>query len=114
MARPVKPVDVELIKKLAERGCTVLDVAYITGLDRRTVQRRYAALIEAGKATLKDNLRSQMLRRIFDRTRPADNVLIFALKNYCDMSDKIEQKTTAEISGNVTYTTEWGTVVGEK
>ncbi|OPZ24553.1 MAG: hypothetical protein BWZ03_00133 [bacterium ADurb.BinA186] len=114
MARPKKPIDPIQIQKMAERGNNVQDIAHILGVDRRSLQRYYAADIEIGKAKLVDALKSQLIRRAFDRVKPSDSCLVFALKNFADMSDKVEQRTTAEIKGDVTYVTEWGAVSSGK
>lgn len=57
MARPVKVIDVELLKKLASIMCTNEEMAHILGVSKDTLERRYAAVIKEAKDTGKMTLR---------------------------------------------------------
>ena len=57
MARPKKKIDPEIVKNLAAIHCTHEEMASILGCDRRTLERRFATIIEqaqnSGKMSLK-------------------------------------------------------------
>jgi hypothetical protein len=57
MARPRKPVDENTVQRLAGIGCTVAEIAAVTGVDKRTLERGYAASIEKGRERGKRSLR---------------------------------------------------------
>lgn len=57
MAPPRKPIDFELVKKLAAIDCTYAEISSVVDVPIRTLERRCKAIIadgrEAGKATLR-------------------------------------------------------------
>ena len=46
--RPHKPVDPELLERLAACGCTINEMAAVMNCSRRTLERRFTNVIEAG------------------------------------------------------------------
>ena len=48
---PIKPVDIEQISKLAQIGCTYVEIAAFVGLDTTTLNRRYKDIITKGHGT---------------------------------------------------------------
>ena len=57
MARPLKKVDTEAIKKLAQLHCTYDEIAEFSGVSTKTLQRHYVHLIKKGRQTGKISLR---------------------------------------------------------
>lgn len=57
MARPRKPIDADLVEKLAAIHCTLDEIALICGCSHDTIERRFASIIAKGKATGKTSLR---------------------------------------------------------
>ena len=57
MARPVKPIDERQLEALASIHATYEEMALIIGVSPDTLKRRYADLIEKGRARGKSSLR---------------------------------------------------------
>lgn len=95
MARPRKQVDEEVIVRLARIGCTVAEIAAVTGCSKDTLERRFAASIEKGR---EQGRRS--LRRMQWKAAKGGNVTmqIWLGKQLLGQTDK--QETTH--SGNLT------------
>lgn len=60
MARPRKKLDHDQIERLAAINNTVEDIAYVMGVDRRTINRRFAPNIEKGRAMGRTSLKKRM------------------------------------------------------
>lgn len=60
MARPIKEVDTDVIEKMAEINNTVDDIAYVVGLHKRTIMRRYAHIVQKGRANGRYSLKKRM------------------------------------------------------
>ncbi len=60
MGRPQKPIDEKILANLSQIGCTQEEIGSIVGISARTLQRRFADLIEVnknkGKASLRKNV----------------------------------------------------------
>ena len=61
MARPKKEIDEELLYKLALIHCTMIEMADIVGVSQDTLKRRYADIINKGKAEGKMRLRRKQV-----------------------------------------------------
>lgn len=61
MARPKKEIDEELLYKLATIHCTMIEMADIVGVSQDTLKRRYADIINKGKAEGKMRLRRKQV-----------------------------------------------------
>lgn len=61
MARPKIEVDEELLYKLATIHCTMREMSDILEVSEDTLKRRYAALIDKGKAEGKQRLRRKQV-----------------------------------------------------
>lgn len=61
MARPLKQIDPEQVKLLAGIGCPVEEIALVLGCDKRTLERRFAVVIETGRADMKKALRRKQV-----------------------------------------------------
>lgn len=57
MARPLKQVDEKLIIRLAKIGCTTEEIALVADCSKDTLERRFAAVIEKGRAGMRMSLR---------------------------------------------------------
>jgi len=57
MGRPIKPINEDLVEKLAMIGCTMKEIAAICDVSVDTLERRFAELIEKGKEQGKSSLR---------------------------------------------------------
>ena len=59
--RPRKQVDTELLHKLASIHCTMKEMVDIMGVSEDTLKRRYAGIINKGKAEGKMRLRRKQI-----------------------------------------------------
>lgn len=66
MSRPQKPVDRELVRRLAAIQCTYAEIASVLGVHEKTVQRRFARLISAAREEGKTSLRRAMWKRALE------------------------------------------------
>ena len=57
MARPKKAISASQVESLAKIGCTVSEIAAVMKCDKRTLERRFAAVIQRGRERLKESLR---------------------------------------------------------
>jgi hypothetical protein len=91
MARPKKPVDEVLLKKLASIFCTTEQMAHMLNVSKDTLERRYAATIKEARSTGKMSL----LRKQFE-VAMAGNVgmLIWMGKQHLEQSDRMDQTST--------------------
>ena len=88
MARPIKRVDVETIKKLAQLHCTYQEIAEFVGVSTKTLQRSYVHYIKKGRELGKISLRKAQFEKAL-----GGNVAmqIWLGKQHLDQRDKIEQ-----------------------
>lgn len=61
MARPRLNLDEDQIKLLAGIGCPVDEIALVLGCSKRTLETRYCALIETGRADMRKSLRRKQV-----------------------------------------------------
>ena len=87
MARPKLKFDVEQIKQLAAINCTNEEIAAVLGCSRDTIEKRFSAIIKAGKGTGRMSLKRRMWKSAMDGSVPMQ---IFLSKQMCGYSDKIE------------------------
>lgn len=97
MGRPRLNIDPEQVKLLAGIGCPVDEIALVLGCDKRTLERRYAAVIETGRADIRKSLRRKQVELALkgDRT-----MLIWLGKQLLGQRD--EQRM--EHAGGITVT----------
>lgn len=72
---------------MASKGFTVQDIADMFGVNRDCLYKNFPDELKAGKATIKPNLKANLLRQALALEKPAPALLIFALKNWAGMSD---------------------------
>jgi len=93
MARPVKAVDTEAIKKLSQLHCTYEEIAEFCNISTKTLQRNYVHLIKKGREMGRISLR----RAQFEKALGGNVAMqIWLGKQHLDQKDKIEQTTFNE------------------
>ena len=93
MARPMKVVDVETIKKLAQMHATFDEIAQFCGVSTKTLQRNYVHLIKKGREMGKISLRRAQFEKALSGSVPMQ---IWLGKQHLDQKDKIEQTSYNE------------------
>lgn len=103
MARPVKPIDEELLKRLCTILCTTEEMAAILEVSKDTLERRYAAEIkqwrEGGKMSLR---RAQYQAAMKGNT----TLLVWLGKQHLGQSDKTDFNTDKPFNINFGYNPE--------
>ncbi len=84
MGRPVKEIDEDLLYKLAQIHCTMKEMVDIIGVSEDTLKRRYAGIIDKGKAEGKMRLRRKQIE-VAMQANPA--LLIFLGKSMLGQSE---------------------------
>ena len=93
LGRPQKPIDEKVLANLSQINCTQEEIASILGISARTLQRRYADLIEVNKNKGKASLRKRMYEKAM---KGNDNLMIWLSKQYLNMTDRIHNTNTTE------------------
>ena len=93
LGRPQKPIDEKVLANLSQINCTQEEIASILGISARTLQRRYADLIEINKNKGKASLRKRMYEKAM---KGNDKLMIWLSKQYLEMSDRIHNTNTTE------------------
>ena len=88
MARPLKKIDDEAIKKLAQLHCTFDEIAEFCDVSTKTLQRRYVHTIKKGREMGRISLR----RAQFEKALSGNVVMqIWLGKQHLDQKDIIHQ-----------------------
>jgi hypothetical protein len=85
MARPKKPIDPEMVEKLACSGCSVEQIAAVLNCNERTIQRRFATILQRGHQRRNGRLQVELFRRAM---KGSDAIAIFLAKNWLGMTDR--------------------------
>lgn len=94
MARPKKNIDVDLIKKLASIHCTTEEIASITGVHVRTIERRFAVVIKDAR----NHGRMSLKRKQFEVALGGNaQMLIWLGKIYLEQKDTTRLELNDEI-----------------
>ena len=93
MGRPKKKLDANVIANLSQIGCTQEEIGSVVGISARTLQRRYADLIEENKNIGKASLRKRMWQSAL---KGNPNMMVWLSKNYLGMKDRTVQETVVE------------------
>ena len=93
LGRPQKPIDEKVLANLSQINCTQEEIASILGISARTLQRRYADLIEVNKNKGKASLRKKMYEKAM---KGNDKLMIWLSKQYLNMTDRIHNTNTTE------------------
>jgi hypothetical protein len=86
MARPVKPIDAETVRKLAKIGCTQEDIAEFFGCSHSVISERFRQEFHQGRAASKISLRRAQWKSAM---RGSDRMLIHLGKCYLGQSDRL-------------------------
>jgi hypothetical protein len=84
-----KDIDAKVIQMLAQRGCTIEEMAAHYRCSRDTIERNFAAIIDKGRADLRMSLREWQIQ---SAKRGNVAMMIWLGKQYLNQSDKIEEK----------------------
>ena len=93
IGRPIKEVDEDIIANLSQIGCTQEEIGSIVGISARTLQRRYAELLEENKNKGKASLRKKMWEKAL---KGNEKLLIWLSKNELNMVDKVHTTQSVE------------------
>ena len=93
IGRPKKELDVDVIAKLSQIGCTQEEIGSVVGISARTLQRRYADLVAENKNKGKASLRKKMWEKAL---KGNEKLLIWLSKNELNMVDKVHTTQTVE------------------
>ena len=93
IGRPKKEVDVDVIAKLSQIGCTQEEIGSVVGISARTLQRRYADLVAENKNKGKASLRKKMWEKAL---KGNEKLLIWLSKNELNMVDKVHTTQSVE------------------
>jgi len=93
LGRPHKAIDEKVLANLSQIGCTQEEIGSIVGISARTLQRRFADLLEVNKNKGKASLRKRMYEKAM---KGNDKLLIWLSKNYLNMVDKVHTTSTTE------------------
>lgn len=63
MGRPLKPIDAEMVRKLAKIGCTQRDIAEFFGVAHSVISERFRTDFQLGSAQSKISLRRAQFKR---------------------------------------------------
>jgi hypothetical protein len=85
MARPPKQINASQVAKLAEIGCTTLEIASAMDCSVDTLQRRFAVNLAKGRQSLKMKLRRRQIRAALDGNI---TMLIWLGKQYLGQRDQ--------------------------
>jgi hypothetical protein len=91
MARPKKPIDEALVKRLAQIMCTMEEIAHICECSVDTLERRFAEVIKQARSTGKMSLRRWQFA---SAEKGNAGMLIWLGKQY------LGQKDIVELAGN--------------
>jgi hypothetical protein len=91
--RPRKEVNVEQIETLARIHCTYEEIAAVTGVSTKTLQRNYVHLIEKGREEGKASLRRIQFKKALEGH---PTMMIWLGKQYLDQKDKREDMISIE------------------
>ena len=93
MGRPTKEVDTKVIASLSQIGCTQEEIGSIVGISARTLNRRFADLLQENKNIGKASLR----KKLWEKALKGDpKLLIWLSKNELGMVDKIHTTQSVE------------------
>jgi hypothetical protein len=100
MARPRKRIDVEVLKKLAERQWPDTEIAAFFcresnnfKISHQTIRRRYGQIIDTCRLNGKSKLRDQMWIRL---QAGSDVILKHAMQHYLEQHEKVDVNQSIE------------------
>ena len=93
IGRPKKKLDKDVIAKLSQIGCTQEEIGSVVGISARTLQRRYADLVEENKNIGKASLRKRMWKCALNGN---PNMMVWLSKNALGMKDRTVTENVTE------------------
>ena len=93
IGRPNKKVDEKVIANLSQIGCTQEEIGSVVGISARTLQRRYAEIIEVNKNKGKASLRKKMWQTAL---RGNPNMMVWLSKQALGMKDRTLTENVTE------------------
>ena len=93
IGRPKKKLDKDIIANLSQIGCTQEEIGSVVGISARTLQRRYADLVEENKNIGKASLRKRMWKAALNGN---PNMMVWLSKNYLGMKDRTVTENVTE------------------
>ena len=93
IGRPKKELDKDIIANLSQIGCTQEEIGSVVGISARTLQRRYADLVEINKNIGKASLRKKMWQTAL---RGNPNMMVWLSKQSLNMKDKTQTESITE------------------
>ncbi len=96
MGRPRKPIDPDLVEKLAAIACTDGEIAEFFGVNESTIKRRFAPLLKKGRAVGKISIKRKQFDAALAGSVP---LLIWLGKQYLGQRDKVETENITHNDG---------------
>ena len=100
MGRPLKPIDPEQVHRLAAIHCTVEEIASVLDCGKRTLERRFGAVIEKARQTGKASLRRRQYKAAMDGNI---TMMIWLGKQLLGQTDRVEQLGDQAVQVSVRY-----------
>lgn len=100
MGRPLIPVDENKIAELALNGARNSEIAYIIGIDDKTLVDRFSRLLNKKRAERRLTLRTAQTSKAMSGDA---TMLIWLGKNELEQTDKVEQQYSGGITIQVVY-----------
>ena len=117
MGKPKSQIDWELFEKLVwVPVLTVEHMADMLNTSKRTLERRAKIKYKMQIAAIREQKSGPMRHRLFTSMWTAAmsgniSAQIWLSKNILGWSDKLEQKQEAQVSGDITWKTKWGSTI---
>lgn len=89
MGRPRADIDEKQLEELAAINCSMAEIAAVVGVDRKTLQRNFVAVIEKGRERGKSSLKRKMWEIAMNGNV---TMCIWMSKQMLGYTDKVEQK----------------------
>lgn len=108
MARPKAVPNITLEKQIEQLGSIHAswdEIAAITGMKTRTIQRTYGEAFKKGLQKGKTSLKRKMFEMAMNGHA---TMLIWLSKQHLGYTDKVEQRVDADVKTDVVYSAEWG------
>lgn len=98
MARPRKAIDEGLLHRLALIHCTNEEIAAVLGIHKRTLERRYAAVMNAAREEGKSSLRRVMWKKALEGN---ERLMIWLSKQHLGYREPRDPQAAAAVEAIV-------------
>lgn len=99
MGRPLIEIDPRQVEQLAGMHCTNEEIASVIGCSKDTIERRFAAVMQKGRANGKISLRRMIWQKCVDGNV---TMMIFLSKQLLGYKDRIENDTNI-VAENISH-----------